>query len=192
MFIFYKPPIQFSKFISQFSLFIIRIQFQKSIVKIHNNFKINYAISQSDSQSQLYIKITNSNLKIKNQFTKFQNTFTNPVFKTRLHNIKNHFQIQLSILAFNFRFQFYNSIIKFDFLYRIISFSKPYSPSIHISTHKCINTLHMHIHIQKHNHPQSLALQAIQRFYTNKCMNIVLKTCVYSRFSSCQKMVKSR
>ena len=140
MFIFYKPPIQFSKFIFQISLSIIHIQFQKSIVKIHNNFKINYAISQFDSRPQLYIKITNSNLKIKNQFTKFQNTFTNPVFKTRLHNIKNHFQIQLSILASDFRFRFYNSIIKFNFLYRIIWFSKlfPY-PSTHPSTHPHTN-----------------------------------------------------
>ena len=50
----------------------------------------------------------------------------------------------------------------------------------------------MHIHIQKHNHLQSLVLQAIRRFYTNKCMNIVRKTRVYGRFSSCQKMVKLR
>ena len=50
----------------------------------------------------------------------------------------------------------------------------------------------MHIHIQKHNPFQSLALQAIQRFYTNKHMNIVRKTYVYGRFSSCQKMVKLR
>ena len=92
----------------------------------------------------------------------------------------------------DFWFWFYISIIKFDFLYRIISFSKLHSTFIHISTHKCIDTLHIHIHIQKHNHLQSLAPQAIQRFYTNKRMNIVRKTCVYGRFSSCQKMVKLR
>ena len=44
----FQNSFRFSLSLFQFSLFIIRIQFQKSIVKIHNNFKINYAISQSD------------------------------------------------------------------------------------------------------------------------------------------------
>ena len=64
-----------SKFNSlfQFSLFIIRIQFQKSIVKIHNNFKINYAISQSDFRPHLHIIIIKSNFKssFQNQISQY-------------------------------------------------------------------------------------------------------------------------
>ena len=99
----------------------------------------------------------------------------------------------------DFWFWFCISIIKFNSINHTIRFYKPYNtiiktifhihPHIHVQMHK---QLHMRIHIQKRNHPQSLALQAIQRFYTNKCMNIVRKTYVYDRFSSCQKMVKLR